>query len=315
MQPAADDLDMAFPPPADRGAPKLSVVVMALNTGATLARCLGALTKHAQREDVEILVVGHDRERPENGSSALQERFPEVVWLATPAHYTVPQRRSAGIARSHGPIVALLEDDCVVNDRWCASIIAAHRASPIAIGGPIEPGNYRTGLDWAVFFCEYSRFMPPFAGAVPALPGNNVAYKRSALAGVMGDQGFYEVFVHRLWQQRGHTLVADPSLVVYNTNARSCANTLRSAYHHGRAFASMRVEDGHPLRRSTYVAGALFLPPLQVARVVRNVLSRRRHVRALFRALPWVALFAASWSWGEFLGYLRGPGGSVNQWR
>jgi len=306
---------MVFPAPANSGVPELSVVVVSLNAGATLAECLDALTKHAQREDVEILVVGHDHDGPENGSVALQERFPKVVWLATPAHYTVPQRRSVGIARSHGPIVALLEDDCVVNDRWCSNIIAAHRGSPIAIGAPIEPGNYRTGLDWAVFFCEYSRFMPPFAGNVPALPGNNVAYKRSALAGVIGDEGFYDVFIHRRWQERGHTLVADPSLVVHNTHSRSCAKTLRSAYHHGRAFASMRVERWRLWRRSTYAMGTLLLPPLQVARVVRNVLSRGRHVRALVRALPWIALFAACWSWGEFLGCLRGPGGSVNEWR
>ncbi len=300
--------------PAMNAGPRLSVVVVSFSPPAVRAQCLTALSSQAAGGDVEILVVGHACDRDEKGAS-LQARFPHVKWLATPAHDTVPRRRSLGITQSRGEIVALLEDDCVVTEDWCSSVITAHSGPFVAIGGPIEPGDYRSGFDWAVFFCEYGRFMMPFTGHVPALPGNNVAYKRSVLMPLNADEGFYEVFTHEQWRQQGHTLLAEPKMAVRNIGSWSRQHTLRSAYHHGRAFGGMRVEGQPGWRRLSYAALAVCLPLLQVARVVRHVLSRKRHVPALLRALPWIGLFTVSWSWGEFLGYLLGAGRSTEEWR
>jgi hypothetical protein len=306
--------DVAAPDKADVLMPKLSVVVVALNPTAMLERCLAALAQQAATEAVEILVVGHRRPYDEH-VTRLQQRFPQVQWMATPPQYTIPQQRSWGMGQSRGEIIALLEDDCVVNEDWCASILAAHQEAYVAIGGPIEPGDYKKGLDWAVFFCEYGRFMTPFAGPVSALPGNNVAYKKTALSSINHDEGFYDIFVHWQWQQQGEILFADPKLIVHNINAWSYMNTLRMAYHHGRAFAGMRVAGWPAWRKLLYASAVLFLPLLQVMRSVKNVRRRRRYARALVQALPWIGLFSASWAAGELLGYLCGAGGSVAQWR
>jgi hypothetical protein len=41
------------------------------------------------------------------------------------------------------------------------------------------------------------------------------------------------------------------------------------------------------------------------------VVIRRRHVGWFLKGLPLVLLFSATWTIGEFLGYLTGPGDSL----
>ena len=52
----------------------------------------------------------------------------------------------------------------------------------MAIGGAVENGVCDTVLDWAAFLFEYSAFVPPIrSGPTLALPGTNVAYRRSCM--------------------------------------------------------------------------------------------------------------------------------------
>jgi hypothetical protein len=179
----------------------------------------------------------------------------------------------------------------------------------------VEPGAYTTRLDWAVFFCEFGRFMPPFAGVVPALPGTNVTYRRTALAAVDLAQGLYEVFLHQQWQAAGQDLLADPGLAVKNVNHWSASKVLKSAYHHGRTFAAMRVAERSVSQRLVYGALSPLLPLVQTWRVARTVFARRQYRSALVYALPAIVAFTGSWAWGEWHGYWFGPGASAEQWQ
>src|SRR6185503_11180481 len=126
-----------------------------------------------------------------------------ATWLEADPAETVPRMRALGIRRSQGETVALLEDDCEVSPGWCAAALGTGEA---VVGGPLEPDSYERGLDWAVFFCEYARFLPPLQGPVAALPGNNASYPRPLVAGWLdahGDEGFLDVFAHEHWRERG----------------------------------------------------------------------------------------------------------------
>ncbi len=296
-------------------APRLSVIVISFNSDEVLARCLAALAGQIEPAEAELLVVGRWSSRPDPGSR--RTRFPAVRWVAAAEGETVPQMRSRGLACSRGEVVALLEDDCLVPPDWCARVVAAHRLPHPAIGGPIEPDRFRTALDWGVYFCEYGRFMAPLDGIVPALPGNNVTYKREVLAGLEGlepDRGFYEVFIHWRMQAAGHKLFAASDLAVTNVNHWTWRHVTRVPYHHGRAFAGMRRR-GQPLRqRLIWAALAPLLPLVQSVRIGREVLRRGRLVGRLGSALPWIWLFSGSWGWGEWVGTLFGPGDSPRRW-
>ena len=80
----------------------------------------------------------------------------------------------------------------------------------MAVGGAVENGVCDTVLDWATFLFEYSAFVPPIpSGPTLALPGMNVAYRRSRIAELDRAillRGFWETTVHPLLSQKGYIL-------------------------------------------------------------------------------------------------------------
>jgi hypothetical protein len=298
--------------------PLLTIIVVSFNDEPLLVRCLEALAAQAPVEGSETLVVRARRGTSETPSSPVRGMFRHVRFIEAPSECTVPRMRAIGIAESRGRVVALIEDDCVARADWAQAVVRAHLGPDAAVGGAVEPGPYARGLDWCVFFCDYGRFMLPLAsGPAMALAGNNMSYKRAALAeipAVAGDE-FQEVFVHRALAQRRVPMRTDPSVVVVVGGSWRWAHVTSVPYHHGRAYAAARVEGQRMWRRVLMSLLALPLPALKVARVAREVLSRRRLIAPLIVSLPWVVLLSTSWSIGESAGYLLGPGDSPSTWR
>jgi hypothetical protein len=287
--------------------PDLSIAVVSVSPPEILARCLDALVPQAREIGAEVIVVrrtvqGRDR--------------PGVTWLDAAPTDTVPRMRAAAMRRASGRVIALLEDDCAVAPGWCRAVLDTSRDHPIA-GGPIEPDPYTRALDWAVFYCEYARFLPPFDGEVAAIPGNNAAYSR-ALAlewlDAQGDTGFLDVFAHRDWRARGLKLWADGRMAVRNLNRWTPAAATRSAFHHGRAYAGQRCP-GRPAIRVALALGSPLLPAFATVRTARDVITRGRPENSLPRALPWIIVFHTCWAAGELIGYLFGPGRSADRWQ
>jgi hypothetical protein len=296
----------------------LSVVVVAFNDPPLLTRCLEALSLETRGHDVETLVVSNRQRAEDHLSEQPGSAFGGVRWIQVAPGTTIPRMRTMGIARSHGDIVALIEDDCVVQSGWRAALLASHRMPAAAVGGAVEPGPYRRALDWAVYFCDYGRFMLPLAaGPAVALPGNNVSYKRDSLRALPATlaEEFQEMFVHREWQRQGVPMRTEPAIVVTNVNSWTLAHLTVIPYHHARAFAGRRFGDQPLWRRGMMSLLALLLPALKILRIVRETVSRRRRFRALVLALPFIGVLETSWSIGESVGYLRGPGDSASRWR
>lgn len=294
--------------------PALSIVVVSFSPPAMLARCLVSLERQAAEHGAEVLVVRAGDDEPAGAAP----REPSAVrWVDGPRGETIPRLRQLGIAAATGAIVGLLEDDCIVHPGWCAAVLDAHRGPWVAIGGAVEPGGYTRARDWAVYFYEYGRFMLPFPAHDSALlPGNNVTYKRDALAGwSAAPHGFYEVFVHDRWAREGRPMHITPTLVVENANSWPRAHLLAAPFHHGRGFAAQRVSGRSPAVRGMLGLLAVFLPLLQTTRIVRQTITRGHRLGQLLRAVPWIAVFAASWAAGECVGYLWGPGRSIRRWR
>lgn len=308
--PFVSNMDLSKP------CPKLSVIVVSFNDSALLEQCLRSL--QSQSVKAEILVV-RDWQTHVQAETALKQTFDNVIWVSPPLAMTIPKMRSLGIETSRGEIVALLEDDCIVSPDWVSNLLLAHQSTAIAIGGAINPGEYTKSLDWSVYFCEYGRFMQPFSGEVTILPGNHVSYKRSGLQAVVSANsnasGFYEVFIHDQLQLQGHALRAESSLSVKNINAWQLENVVQVPFLHGRGFASMRLQTWPSWKRYCFLGLAWGLPFLLLYRALKQPLSRRRYIFQMIWALPGMALFYLSWTAGEVVGCLIGPGKSLEAWR
>lgn len=299
--------------PANSGlTPTLSVVVVSFNGDKLLDKCLAALVSQPGSQQIEIHVISRNRRPdvpPGNGCST------PIHWHEVTHTATIPEMRRLGIEKSNSELLALLEDDCLVGPHWLQAILAAHESGHPAIGGPIEPGDYRRGLDWAVFYCEFARFLTPFSGVVKALPGNNVSYKKGVIDQAHSADGFYEVFFHESLQNAGTELLANNYMLVTNVNSWRFEDCSISPFHHGRAYAAQRFGSQYSARRLFYGLVALLLPVVKSFRTLREIGSRRRKDLPRLKALPWIIIFHSCWSAGEFLGYFAGPGNSIGKWR
>ena len=289
---------------------KLSIVVAAWNGASLLRQCLASLEKQTDKNKTEVIVVGN-YPISKNGFSL------PGMFLTLPETATVPELRREGIARARGQIIALLEDQCVFDSRWCQEIKKAHRNGSV-IGGSVENASVDRALDWAVYFYDYGKYMPPNkSGPVADLSGMNVSYSRAILEEIreVYEDGFFETFVNEALKKRGHQLVMAPSAVVLHNKNYDIKRAAAHCYHLARSFAARRSADFSLSKRAFFVAVSFILPVLLPFRIISVTIKKGRRLGQLIRSLPFLFLLMGVWSFGEFCGYLQGEGSSARKWR
>lgn len=293
--------------------PALSVVVVMFTSVPHLQRCLDALRAQQKAVDAEILVP-HDDSWP---AAEVAAAYPSIRFLHRPGIRTPAELRAYATAASRGSIVAFLEDHCVPADDWCAAVIRGHERPHAAVGGPVDkgvpPGRADdTALNWAVYLTDYSRYMPPMPeGPAHSLTDCNVSYKRSALDALADAWRveLHENVVNGLLVQRGEALWLDPAMVVFEQRDLTIRSALRDRLSFGRLFGSTRSEGAPLVRRLTYGAAAILMPPVLTARVAGNLRRRGRHQQQFVRCLPHLLLLSGTWMLGEAIGYVTGTRG------
>jgi hypothetical protein len=282
----------------------LSVVVVILGRGPHLERCLEALQRREGAPDAEILVPFDETHGAE---AALAARFPEVNFISVPGKRSYAELRTAGVRAAGGRIIAITEDQCIPPPRWCANIVAAHAAPHAAIGGPVDKLVPDRAINWAIYLRELGHFMPPMPeGPVHALTDCNVTYKRAALEAIaeVWRDAFHEPEVHAALVKNGGTLWLTPALLTMQQREMVLEQALRERYAFGRLYGGLRARAIPASKRIILLLASPLLPLLLTARCYAAVFSKKRHISAALKALPYVLLFALVWGWGEFVGYL-----------
>lgn len=293
---------------------QLSIVIAASNGPALLERCLASLKAQSEAPDTEVIVVSN---YGQPAGAVVRAHLPHGTHVSLSAATTVPALRTCGILRARGAVVALAEDHCTFAPNWCTALKEAHALPYLVVGGAIDNQSGRRPLDWAVFFYEYGRYMSPNpAGPVASLAGNNVSYKRAVLEPMRAhfEEGFFTTFVNQALREQGHTLYLAPAARVYHIKNYDASEVFRQCFHHGRAYAGMRVAEASWVSRILLALGALGLPALLPARIAWRILRKRKHGRELLMALPYLVFFMSSWACGELCGYVAGPGQSARHW-
>jgi GT2 family glycosyltransferase len=139
-----------------------------------------------------------------------------------------------GIAEAKGRIVAMTDDDCIVDSRWVASILREYASDPdlATVGGRVEryspmdePMAVRMSKERMVVS------LAPFEPSDPPIIGCNVAFKREVLAAV----GYFDPdfgpgsshllvaedvdFLYRICK-RGFKTLYSPDVLVYHNHGR-----------------------------------------------------------------------------------------------
>jgi hypothetical protein len=288
--------------------PELSVVVASVNGFPYVGKCLDALV----RSSVPLEVVVADWTDADT-RRRIVEGWPRVRLLSFDEPTPVPKLRAAGIGAASAPIIAVIEDHCVVAPDWAEALLMAHRAGHPVAGGPIRNAATERIRDWAAFLCEYSEHMEPMPkGVAPSLAGMNVSYSGEAVA-AMGEflrRGLWETWLHPHLQASGFELWSEPDALLMHDKDFDVTDFLGQRYHFARAYAGMRnPELGR--RRIAYCVGTPLLLPLLYWRILRNVLRKRRNRGEFAKATPLILLYLATWAVGEAIGYARGGGTSI----
>jgi len=299
--------------PASDEAPFVSVVIASVNGFPWIGACLEALTTQRGGNSYEVIVL--DRCGP-GVRDAIRERFkqPEVRVVPVEGYPSIPKLRAIGMGQARGRMIAILEDHCNVPSTWFESIRRAHEAGHRAIGSGVENGAVDRVIDWAVFFCEYAKFMPPVpAGTGVEIPGNCAVYDREALALVGPEihQEVWECFIHRRLAEQGVAFYCDPEMTVSHKREFPFRYFMSQRYHYSRSFAGMRLEKARLHRKLAYACATPLLPPLLLWRMATTIRRKGRRQKEFASALPFIGIFLLSWAWGEWIGALCGPGDSL----
>jgi hypothetical protein len=277
--------------------PTVSVVIGS-NAPAALPSCLAAL--EPQRDGAEVLVC----EGAPSGDD-VRSRFPWATFISSPGAL-VPQLWRDGIELSRGRVVALTISQMVPAHNWLATVVHAQQEHD-AVGGAIDPGEGLRLVDWAEYFCRYSRDMRPFpASDDDELAGDNVAFKRDLLDLHREHlrTGYWEPVLHPVLRREGVALWHTPEVVVRQGRSAGFAAFARQRLEHGRRYGHQRGEHLSRARNLVAVIAAPLVPHLMSVRVLRRIWAKRRFRRQVVAALPLIFAFNAIWAYAEARGRL-----------
>lgn len=309
-----------FMPQATRR--NLSVVIVITSDTAgfrgdlrELERNLAALARQQDAPPMQVIVPYYDL--LSNAIAPLQRAYPWVEflrvtdlknWSANGGRDHHDELRARAALRATGDIVAFLEDHVYPDPDWAVAFLRAHTRQFAGIGGAVENAVDRP-LWWAGYFCDLGRYQNPIPDGESRYASLvNSSYKRAALDDIRPFWGakFNETVVNRALHTYGFKLALTPHAIVRQHREQlNMRVTLREFYFWGRSYASTRSAGLGSAARFAYTAGASCLPLLLIMRLCRNVIRSRRNTMKLIMAMPYVAALVASWSFGEFCGYLR----------
>ena len=252
--------------------------------------------------------------------TAIASENPWVTIIPVDARETIPEMRKRAFETATGDMVAVIEDHVIVPPGWASRMCDAlhHEDGSVRaiVGGSVSNAATDSIVDWAAFLCEYSHCLPPLqSGSVGWLTGNNVVYPRDLLLQHVDSLGQdrWENVLHDSMRDCGVRLVCYPDIGIGHKKHYTIAEYTSQRYLYARAYAGARAGREGFVRRMAYGIGALILPPVLFARVVKRVRLSGAHQRELRASRALLALFVCSWAAGEFVGAFFGGGDALER--
>jgi GT2 family glycosyltransferase len=291
--------------------PIVSIVIPSLNS-AQIARVVEALQRQtAQRQILEIIVVGRDERGLLPGG---------VLFIDTGRPISAAAARNRGARAAAGEYLLFIDSDCVAAPDLVERLLAAHAHGRPAVGGSIAPGNddYWMRCDHMLIFSAFLPETPP--GPRPFLPSGCFSIQRELF---LEQGGFDERFPGAAGEEvdfclglreRGIELFFEPHAQVAHCHARLSPAVVWS---HLRRFGQVQVTIwqrrprlaaaplGSRLRlfSSAILAWAPLLATLDIARLFGRSPTLRRH----WRLAPGMAWARTGWYWGVAEALLAHP--------
>jgi glycosyltransferase involved in cell wall biosynthesis len=286
--------------------PRVSVIVPAFHSDATVEAFLAGLERQSYRDFELILVDSSPHDRTER---IVRDGFPWVVLERSPERLLPHAARNRGAELARGELLAFTDPDCIPRPDWLGRLVAAHDAGHPVVGGAIEldgGGPLERGIHWYKF-AWWLAGGP--AGPRPDLASANLMYARGAWAAagpLQGDRFCGDTVLNWSAQARGYSLWFEPEAAVDHLHTSSLRGFWRECVRRGRDFGSTRpvYRGWSRVRLAAYVVGMPFLPVVKLWRAARYA-RRSGRLAEFFRQLPLQVLGHVGWCVGEAGAHLR----------
>jgi predicted dehydrogenase len=292
----------------------LSVIASTPSGYGALRTTVAHLRRQTAVGQIELVLVGptdEDLQCPEVDVAA----FAAVERVAVGPVRSIAHANASGVMRAHGRIVALSEDHCFPEPGWAAALLRAHDGPWAAVGPVVRNANPDTLVSWADFLIGYGPWMDPMpAHSPPFLPGHNSSYKRDLLLDLGGRLTRMleaETVLHYEWTARGLPLRIEPGARVAHVNYSRWRSWIPVQVLCGRLFGGMRAAAWPRHRQLFFAAASPLIPAVRFWRTVRSYFGGRRDPILFVRVAPVLAIGLILDGIGQMLGYLIGPGRSM----
>jgi glycosyltransferase involved in cell wall biosynthesis len=292
-------------------APRVSVVIAAYRSDATVVACLRALRAQTHRDFEVVLVNSSPEDRTQRIVTA---EFPEVVFEQHANRLLAQAARNRGVALARGGILVFTDPDCRAHPDWLERIVAAVDAGHAVVSGSMAlaaPGWFA----WGVHLGKFSWLLRAAdAGPCRTVCTANAAYTRSAFERI----GPFETDVCigdalLSWRARSAGLAPwfEPRAVVEHWHPHRFVEYLREFFHRGRELVVAR-NDAEPMHRvgaALRCAAVPVVAVVEMARVARDALGAGA-VWPWLLTIPAHVAYKSAWALGEAREYfdvLRRP--------
>ncbi len=298
--------------------PELAVVLVTADRFATLRRTIRHLRQQAERERMELLLVGPNESSFADLEPRELEGFGGWRTIAAGAIHEVERAFAFGVTATGAPLVALLENHVYPEQGWATATIRAHQGPWAAVGSVIRNANPATAASWVEHFLTYG-FHDETApvGEVARIARNNSTFKRTVLTAfgdrlpdmLARDGGLLEEL-----QRRGERFYREPQARLQHLNPSRVGSILGLRIMSARAAAATRARTGgwSRARRLLYVAGSPFFPLLRL-RALWPQLRSHPDRRVLPRIAPLLALTLVVDACGQAWGFGFGSGDAAER--
>ena len=283
--------------------PRVSVILPAYHSDATLATCLEALRAQTFR-DFEVIVVNSSAEEH---TRRVVQRYPEVVFEQSPRRLLPHAARNAGVRLARGDLLVVTDPDCVPAPTWLERLVQAQAAGAVVQGSmALQGGGW---VAQGAHLCKWYHLLPGLPPcSLETVATGNALYARAVWAAVGPfEEEFFAGDALLSWRAADHgfNLAFEPDAVVAQVHQHGLASLARERFARGREYG--RVRAGYQAwsrpRTGVYLLALPLLPLIMLARAARAC-RRAGWLGVYLRTLPVGVVGQVAWCLGEALGHV-----------
>ncbi len=290
------------------GSPRVSVVIPAYHSHATIGACFSALGRQTRPPD-EIIVVNSSAESAT--VAIVKEQYPKVIFEQSPVRLLPHAARNRGVELASGEILVFTDPDCEAEPDWLASLLAGVATGHRCFVGAMDIGR-NTWWQAGVHLCKFHPLLPGLAaGPREHACTANACYTRALWQqigpfprGVFCGDGVLS------WRaaKAGQAPRFLPGAVVKHDHDAGILNLCRQRFRRGQEYGRVRMELAGDARRRVWLS--LLLSPAALPWVLARAAADARRAGWSMRFLstfPVQVMGHALWGLGECSAALLSP--------